>query len=397
MRAGSGGGRLTLLRGCRLFTPKDLGTVDLLLCCGSVAAVESRIPVPSGLDVEAVDLSGMIATPGFVDLHVHLTGGGGEGGFSTRVPEMQLSRMTLAGITTVVGVLGTDDVSRHPETLLAKVLGLRDEGITALMMTGSYQFPPVTLTGSVRKDIALIEPVIGVGEVALSDHRSSQPTFEDFVRLAAEARVGGLLGGKPGLVNVHMGGGPAGMDYLFRMLKETEIPVSQVLPTHVTRSAELFEQALGLVEAGGSIDITASGQRRSGGVDSSRALSDLMSRDLPLERVSISSDAGGSLPVFDSSGVLQGLSVAEPGTLLSEFRRLVREEGFPVTEVLGLFTENPAGRAGLAGSKGRIHPGSHADLLVFDDEWELRRVYAGGRLMALDGTPVVSGTFESTG
>ncbi|MBN2607796.1 MAG: amidohydrolase family protein, partial [Candidatus Fermentibacteraceae bacterium] len=167
---------LTLLRNGRVFDPFDRGRADVLLCGGKVVAVRDSIPVPAGLDVDVVDASDRILTPGFVDLHVHVIGGGGEGGPATRVPEIQLSSITAAGVTTVVGLLGTDDATRHPETLLAKTLGLCAEGISAFMMCGSYQFPPATVTGSVRKDIALIGPVIGVGEVALSDHRSSQPT-----------------------------------------------------------------------------------------------------------------------------------------------------------------------------------------------------------------------------
>ena len=42
-----------------------------------------------------------------VDCHVHLTGGGGEGGFATRVPPLALSAFTRNGTTSAVGVLGT--------------------------------------------------------------------------------------------------------------------------------------------------------------------------------------------------------------------------------------------------------------------------------------------------
>ena len=37
---------------------------------------------------------------------------GGEGGFSTRTPEATLSSITTAGVTTVVGCLGTDGTAR---------------------------------------------------------------------------------------------------------------------------------------------------------------------------------------------------------------------------------------------------------------------------------------------
>jgi beta-aspartyl-dipeptidase (metallo-type) len=385
---------LTLLRNGRVFDPLDRGRVDVLLCGGKVVAVRDSIPEPAGLDVDIADASEHILTPGFVDLHVHVTGGGGEGGPATRVPEIQLSAVTTAGVTTVVGLLGTDDVTRHPETLLAKILGLRAEGLSAFMMCGSYQFPPATITGSVRKDIALIGPVIGVGEVALSDHRSSQPSFDEFTRLVAEARAGGLLGGKVGLVQIHMGGGSRGMDYIFRMARETELPLGQVLPTHVTRSEELFQHALSLVTAGGNIDITASGTRALNGVDSSQVLSVFMARELPLQKLTMSSDSNGSIPRFDPEGSFEGFDVAGMDSLQDEFRRLITAEGFPVTDVLGLFTSNPAARIGMKGRKGCLTEGADADLIMFRDDWKIDRVYAHGRLMVDQGKPVVRGTFE---
>jgi beta-aspartyl-dipeptidase (metallo-type) len=64
-----------------------------------------------------------------------------------------------AGVTTAIGVLGTDGVSRTVETLLFKARGLTNDGITALMFTGNYHWPLPTLTGSVKRDICLIEQV----------------------------------------------------------------------------------------------------------------------------------------------------------------------------------------------------------------------------------------------
>ena len=68
-------------------------------------------------------------------------GGGGEGGFSTRTPEATLSDLTTAGVTTVVGTLGTDGIARDMNALLAKARGLEEEGITTYIYTGSYRLP----------------------------------------------------------------------------------------------------------------------------------------------------------------------------------------------------------------------------------------------------------------
>ena len=253
---------LTLIRGADVYAPAAIGRRDVLVAAGRILAIAEAIQPPAGLDVDIVEARGKILAPGFIDLHVHITGGGGEGGPATRCPEIQLSSIVKAGVTTVLGVLGTDDVTRHPETLLAKALGLEHEGVTAFVMSGSYAFPPAaTITGSLKKDIVLIPNVVGVGEIAMSDHRSAQPTYEDLVKITAEARVAGLLGGKAGLVQLHMGDGPRGLQFLFRLVKETEIPIGQLLPTHVARAPHLFDDAIKFCLMGGNIDLTVSAER----------------------------------------------------------------------------------------------------------------------------------------
>ncbi len=155
-----------------------------------------------------INLSGRMLCPGFIDQHVHLIGGGGEAGPTTRTPEVSLSRLTEAGITTVVGLLGTDSVSRHPASLLAKTRALNEEDHRR-MLTGAYHVPSPTITGSVEKDVALIDRVIGV-KCAVSDHRSAAPSGNQLASMAAESRVGGLLGGKPGVSVFHMGSSKKG-------------------------------------------------------------------------------------------------------------------------------------------------------------------------------------------
>ena len=76
-----------------------------------------------------------------------------------------------------------------------KAKGLRADGVSAWMWTGAYQLPPPTLTGDVARDLALIEEVIGVGEVAIADHRSSSPSVRELIQLAKRTRVGRMLGG----------------------------------------------------------------------------------------------------------------------------------------------------------------------------------------------------------
>ncbi|HHR84958.1 MAG TPA: beta-aspartyl-peptidase, partial [Candidatus Acetothermia bacterium] len=305
------------------------------------------------------------------------------------VPEISLSTLTEAGITTVVGVLGTDGVTRSPETLLAKVKALRVEGLSAYMYTGSYHLPSVTITGSVKRDIALIEEVIGV-KIAISDHRGSQPTMDELAKLASEARIGGMLTGKPGIVHVHVGGGSRGLDPIFAVVKQTEIPISQFLPTHVARDTTLLRQGIDFVNTGGCIDITVPNK-----TDKVISITkELQENEIDFTRVTLSSDGNGSKPRFNDRGELIGMATGDVGVLGKALEMLVEEKVLPLPDALALITSNPADRLGISSKKGSIQEGADADLLILNEELRIEQVFAKGRLMVDDGRAVVKGNFE---
>lgn len=386
----------TIIRGGRVFAPEDLGIKDVLVAGGKVCGLaEAGAVRVAGAEAEVVDAAGLFVVPGLVDSHVHILGGGGEGGPATRAPEIRVEDIAAHGVTTVIGCLGTDGVTRHMESLLAKARALDLEGVSTWIFTGSYEIPVRTLTGSVRSDLVLIDKVVGAGEIAISDHRSAQPTFEDFARLAAECRVGGLLGGKAGVLHCHLGDGPRGLDYLFRLARETEIPVGQAVPTHINRNKGLFAQGLDFVRLGGRIDLTA------GPEDVPDAEPDLSVPEavrlfreagLPIDRLTVTSDGNGSIPVFDAAGKLVRLSVAGQADFFGNFRALVRRKILGLADALKPFATNPAEIYKLPG-KGRIAAGLDADLLLLDGDLNLRHSFARGRRLVADGRVVVRGTF----
>ncbi|NCF36698.1 MAG: beta-aspartyl-peptidase, partial [Gammaproteobacteria bacterium] len=236
-----------LISNANVYAPEPLGIRHVLVCAGKVVYIGERLPrLDDALEVQLTDLDGARLVPGFIDAHTHLTGGGGEAGPSTRVPPIALSQITRAGVTSVVGLLGTDDLTRSPQNLVSQVMGLREEGLSAWCYTGGYHVPVITLTGSVRSDIVNLEPVIGVGEVAISDHRSSQPTRDEILRLASEAHVAGLMTGKAGIVHFHLGDGARGLSMIRECLEVSEIPPRVFNPTHVNRNKPLFEEACDL-------------------------------------------------------------------------------------------------------------------------------------------------------
>ena len=294
---------ITLIQNGQVFAPEPLGVRDVLIAGGRLAAVRGPGSVRvNGPDVETIDAHGKSSLPGPHRPHVHILGGGGEGGPATRAPEIGIEDIVASGVTTLIGCLGTDGVTRSMAALLAKARALEIEGVSTFSFHGSYEVPVRTITGSVRSDLALIEKVIGAGEIAISDHRSSQPTFDEIARLAAECRVGGLLGGKAGVLHLHLGDGARG-SYLVRLMKETEIPPGQVVPTHVNRNRRLLEEGIAYVLAGGYADFTV-GTAARGGDRWRRQRRDRgppgLERGAPLERLTVTSDANGSKPVFDA-------------------------------------------------------------------------------------------------
>jgi beta-aspartyl-dipeptidase (metallo-type) len=383
----------TLIKDGHVYSPEDKGINDVLIAGNSIARIASRIDLPPEFGARVISAAGKIIAPGFVDLHVHLLGGGGEGGPRTRTPELTLSKITTAGVTTVVGCLGTDDVTRRPENLLAKAMQLDEEGISAYIYTGSYQFPPLTVTGSVRKDIALIPKVIGVGEIAVSDHRSSQPTFDELCRVAAEARVGGMIGGKAGLVHLHMGSGRRRLDPILRIVEETEIPIGQFLPTHLTRNQYLLEQSIQFAKMGGNLDLTVKGQDLHFPLTTAKALQMILEEGVPIEQISLSSDSNGSMPIFDEQGNVVKLAVGDIRFLHLEIQELAAA-GFKLPQLLKLVTANPAKRAGLFATKGSLEVGKDADLVILDREMNIDSVIAKGQMMVREKEILIKGTFE---
>lgn len=384
---------LKLFKNANVYAPSPLGVQDILVADEKIVRVAPGIAGYEGLpDVEVYDVGGKTLVPGFIDLHVHVTGGGGEQGPASRVPEIRLSELVEAGVTTVLGLLGTDGTSRSVENLLFKTRALQQEGITAYMLTGSYQVPSVTMTGSVIRDISLVGECVGV-KVALSDHRSSNPTEQEFVRLASDARMGGLISGKAGLVVMHMGKGRDMLGLLLHVAQTTEIPLKTFLPTHVGRSDAMVDQAIAFAKMGGVFDLTGS-DTQSPGDSCGRYLRRALDAGLSCDHITMSSDGCGSLPRFDEQGECIGLTYSTPGVLLRELRWAVEHEGVALEEALKVLTSTPARVLALSGRKGCIAAGADADFVVLDDGLQVLSVAARGKIARWEGKTLMRGTFE---
>ena len=391
---------IKLIKNAEVYAPEHLGVKDVLLVDDKIAAIDDNISISSGsyLKVTEIEANGKKLVPGFIDSHVHLLGGGGEGGFATRTPEATLTGLTTAGVTTVVGCLGTDGVARDLISLLAKAKGLEEEGITTYIYAGSYRLPLKTITGEIMKDIMVVDKIIGIGEVAISDHRSSQPAFEEFLRAVSDARVAGMLSGKAGIINIHLGDGKRKIDMIRRAVNETEIPITQFLPTHVNRSPELFEECVSYAKDGGYIDFTGSEdpdfwEETDGEVRFSKGLKRLLDEGVNINNYTLSSDGQGSLPIFNEKKEFVGIGVGKSTCLIQAIKECVFREDIPLETALRAITSNPAKILKLT-KKGKIKVNMDADLCLLDENIDVDTVIAKGRIMVENKQPVVYGMFE---
>lgn len=373
----------TLLKDATVYTPDYLGKKDLLFCFDKIVLIDNSINSPLLDNVKVIDCTDKIVLPGFIDLHVHITGGGGEGGYKTRTKEIEAQELLKNGITTVVGVIGTDGVTRSMESLYAKAKQLELDGLTTYIYTGSYHVPVITLTGSIQNDMVFVDKIIGVGEISLSDSRSSEPTLDEISRLAAQVRNGALISGKAGLVHFHIGEGNEGIEYLFRLVNETLIPKAHFLPTHVNRTQKLFNQAMDFLKQGGFIDITAGfipSAEDTECVATYDAIKMLIDNNLDISKVTMSSDANGSVPVFDEKGNVISSDTVSCKILFEEMKVAIKAKGIPIEKALTLITKNPAERLKIDDRKGKLEVGKDADCVICDKELSIVNVFAKGKM-----------------
>ena len=390
---------MLFIRNADVYAPRASGLRNLLIGGGKILWIGSHDELPElpgalRAAAETLDLDGARLIPGLIDAHVHVTGGGGEAGFHTRVPPVPLTRFTMSGVTTVVGLLGTDDVARGSGELLANIYALREQGLNAWCYTGGYHVPPTTLTGGVRGDLVFIEAFVGIGEVAISDHRSSQPTYDELLRLAGEAHVAGLMTGKAGILHLHLGDGARGLELVRRAIQESELPARVFNPTHVNRRRALFEEAVALARLGVTVDVTAfpvaEGEEAYAAAD---AVMRYAASGAPPERITVSSDAGGCLPCFDGEGRVCKFDVGSAGALMGTLGELLAA-GMPLEQALAPFTSNPARLLRLAG-KGGISAGADADLVALEASGTVHSVIIRGVVHVQGGVAVRRGTFET--
>lgn len=383
---------MKLFKNIKLYAPAALGTGDVLMVNGQIASISLKGDAPiqlSGIpNLETIDGTGLSMTPGFIDQHIHVTGAGGKYGYGSMTPEVHVTDLIRCGTTSVVGLLGTDGTARSLNSLYAKCASLEAEGLSAWMLSSYFGFPPKTITSSVHDDLLFIDRVVGC-KIALADVRSSYPTANQLLALLREIQVGGMISSKGGVLHIHLGALPEGMDMLFELIERYHVDIKRLSPTHVGRTKHLFEQAQRFAKMGGMVDLSTGGTQF---CPPWEALAQAHASGADLHNFTLSSDGNAGIGILNAQGELTGFKKAPIDLNLWNVQQLLRETEVPAELALGVVTSGPARTMGLR-RKGNLAIGMDADACVFDDQWNLTGVVARGETLMWQSELRTEGNF----
>jgi beta-aspartyl-dipeptidase (metallo-type) len=389
-----------LIEGGHVFAPEELGARSILVCYDKIVSIApDHSSMVQGLgNVRRIDATGKLVVPGFIDGHVHFLGAGDYDAPLGRVPELHLSMLTSGGVTTAASLLGLDMDSKNLHALLVKAIELERQGLSTYIYVGSFKIPSPYLTSSVRSDIQLIDRVVGV-KVSMSEDCYPNLSLPDFAQLAGEVRLAAGMTGKTAVIHIHVGRNETRLQPVFDLLKVVNIPITQIIPTHVNRrKPDTLSHAFEFVRRGGTVDLSSNLSIRSGslsGMNPDEAVQHALDERLPLSQFTLSSDANTSMPTLNHDCCPVGLHNAHPTILHRELLQIIRTNNLTLPQALPLVTTNVARVLGIGRRKGSLHASKDADIVLLrSDDLAVDTVIAKGRIMVSGGEPVVTGPWE---
>jgi beta-aspartyl-dipeptidase (metallo-type) len=352
---------MKLIKNIQLLSEKKGHLKDILIAGKKIVVIDENMDV-GNLKVEKIDGKGAIATPGLIDIHVHTAGGGGQTGFYSLAPEVIMCDMIQCGTTSVVGTLGTDGFVKQLPQLYAKTMSLRMNGMSAYMLTGFYGLPTPVLTDCIANDLIFIDPVVGC-KIAICDDRSSFPSCDDLMKIISQVRLGGFTSNKRGVMHVHLGALPEGMEQLLSIAKKYPTLIQYISPTHTIRTEHLFFQGIEFAKMGGMIDITTGASQY---IPPYKGVLVALENGVSINNMTFSSDGNGGVKKIDPVTGEETYTIAPINSNLDQLKKLIFDGGLDPNEAFKLLTVNAAKTMALKG-KGLLQAGYDAEICLFDE------------------------------
>ena len=336
---------------------------------------------------EEIDLGGSTITPGFIDLHCH---GGGGHSFDDGDDEIEAALAThrTHGTTRSVISLVSNPIARLRDSLetvadLAEedplVLGSHLEGpyladarrgahnpehlretdaleLETLIEAARGTLRQITIAPERPGALDAIERLVSAGVVVAIGHTEADyaTTREAFDRGAS--MLTHAFNAMPGIH--HRAPGP-----IVAAFADDRVTIELILDgVHV--HPDVARTAFG--SAPGRIALVTDAMAAAGSSDGDYRLGSL------------------NVSVRDGRALLSGTSTIAGSTLTQDaaLRCAIENVGLNPADAVAAVTSTPARALGLGGQLGRLAPGYAADVVVFDDGWNVEQVWAAGaRLM----------------
>ena len=386
-----------LIKNAEIYAPEPKGVKDILICGEKIIKIAENISPPTELPCEALDYTGKIVYPGFIDNHVHLIGADDGQGPMGRTHDIAWNDIVESGTSTVVGCLGSSRFVRSLQSLYIKTLELDMMGLSTYMYTGSFVIPPPTLTGEIRKDVYLIPKVIGL-KTAISDTTTNHHTWRDLSNIASELFYGASIANKHAVLHVHVGRQRTRMDRIFELIDNTGINPARVIPTHINRrDPDVIEQAVEYTKMGGIVDLSSLMRKEEGtltGLKPDLAVKRMLDEGAVLENLTMSSDGNVPQPIRDERMKQVGRYIAPLDLNRREIRDMANNGVCSFSDALKIMTTNVAKALGI--KKGMIEEGYDADLVIANNTRNMRveQVFARSKQVVRDGEAIWKTHFQ---
>ncbi|MBQ6021450.1 MAG: amidohydrolase family protein [Clostridia bacterium] len=374
----------------RVIGENNISDVCVLARDGKILQVASRIDAP---DAETVDCGGNYLSPGFADIHVH--GGGGYSAMGSPEDVVKMCRAHLKhGVTSIV-----------PTTLAAPIPVLQnavDAIGKAMEICGDVNILGVHLEGpflSPKKSGAQSpENILIPNEESVAALLDRAP-FIRMIGAAPEIENGMLVGEMAAKRNIvaSVAHSDAGFETAEEALNHGYSDITHIFSACSAMHKEGIFRKVGVAEAGLALDgytaqfigdlkhLPAGAVKlihKCKGADKAYLISDgLEFSACDLKEGETVLQHNGMTAVYEDGVMLLGdrSCLAGSASSLDIMVKNMIACGIPLADAVKMASLTPLSVIGFSGSKGRIAPGYDEDLIIFDDEINVKRVFVGGK------------------